>query len=197
MTTKEWRILFFQIISVLAVIQKKYPTFRHNDLKANNILLQKISTNNTFNKFKYKINGKEYVIPNIGLQIKIWDFDFACIPGIVDNKKVSAEWTNKINVNCKKNQYYDIHFFFNSLTKKGFFPQFWEEKVVDKKVQEFVNRIIPNELKDGENVAERGRLLVDMEYTTPDKILKYDAFFDKMRPECDKIIKIEIKLIKY
>ena len=62
MTTKEWRILFFQIISVLAVIQKKYPTFRHNDLKANNILLQKISTNNTFNKFKYKINGKEYVI---------------------------------------------------------------------------------------------------------------------------------------
>ena len=128
MTTKEWRILFFQIISVLAVIQKKYPTFRHNDLKANNILLQKISTNNTFNKFKYKINGKEYVIPNIGLQIKIWDFDFACIPGIVDNKKVSAEWTNKINVNCKKNQYYDIHFFFNTLTKKGFFLNFGKKK---------------------------------------------------------------------
>ena len=69
------------------------------------------------NKFKYKINGKEYVIPNIGLQIKIWDFDFACIPGIVNNKKVDAEWTNRINVDQKQNQYYDIHFFFNTLKK--------------------------------------------------------------------------------
>ena len=42
MTTKYWRVIFFQIISVLAVIHKKYPNFRHNDLKANNILLQKI-----------------------------------------------------------------------------------------------------------------------------------------------------------
>ena len=191
MTTRDWRIIFFQIISVLAVIQKKYPTFRHNDLKANNILLQNINVDNTFNKFKYKINGKEYVIPNIGLQIKIWDFDFACIPGLVDNKKVSAEWTNKINVNCKKNQYYDIHFFFNTLTKKGFFPQFWEDNIVNSKVKEFINRIVPDELKEGKNVAERGRLLIDMEYTTPDKILKYDPFFDKMRPEQDKVKKIE------
>lgn len=191
MTTREWRIIFFQIISVLAVIQKKYPSFRHNDLKANNILLQNINVDNTFNKFKYKINGKEYVIPNIGMQIKIWDFDFACIPGLVDNKKVSAEWTNKINVNCKKNQYYDIHFFFNTLTKKGFFPQFWDDNIVNSKVKEFINRIVPDELKEGKNVAERGRLLIDMEYTTPDKILKFDPFFDKMRPESDKIVKIE------
>ena len=182
-------VLFFQIISVLAVIQKKYPTFRHNDLKANNLLVHKVPISTTNNKFKYKINGQIYIVPCIGFQIKLWDFDFACIPGIVDNSKVDAEWTNRINIKPEQNRYYDVHYFFNTLTKKGFFPEFWEEKVVDKKVQEFVNRIIPNELKDGENVAERGRLLVDMEYTTPDKILKYDAFFDKMRPECDKIIK--------
>ena len=72
------------------------------------------------------------VFRNIGYQIKIWDFDFACIPGIVDNKKVTAEWTNRINVNCKKNQYYDIHFFFNTLTKKGFFPQFWTSDSITK-----------------------------------------------------------------
>ena len=40
-TLKEWRVLIFQILSALAVIQNKYPGFRHNDLKANNILLQK------------------------------------------------------------------------------------------------------------------------------------------------------------
>ena len=190
MTTKHWRIIFFQIISVLAVIHKKYPTFRHNDLKANNILLQKINIDNKSNKFKYKINGREYVIPNIGLQIKIWDFDFACIPGIVDNKKVAAEWTNKINVDCKQNQYYDVHFFFNTLTKKGFFPKFWEAPEIDDKIKQFVKRIVPKEYQEGTDVAERGRLLVDVEYITPDKILKLDPLFDKMRPPKDKVIKV-------
>ena len=36
-----WKTLFFQIISTLAVIQNKFPCFRHNDLKANNILVHK------------------------------------------------------------------------------------------------------------------------------------------------------------
>ena len=30
-------------------------------------------------------------------------------------------------------------------------------------------------------VAERGRLLKNLEYTTPDNILKKDPFFEKMR----------------
>lgn len=190
LTTRDWRVLFFQIISILAVIQKKYPSFRHNDLKANNILLQKIDIDDKYNKFKYKINGKEYVIPNIGLQIKIWDFDFACIPGIVDNKKVSAEWTNRINVKCEKNQYYDLHFFFNTLTKKGFFPQFWDSPDIDNKIKQFVLRIVPKQYQSGDKVAERGRLLINTEYVTPDKILKSDPFFDKMRPPKDKVCKV-------
>ena len=111
MTIKEWRVIFFQILSALSVIQSKYPGFRHNDLKANNILIQKIGSRNRNNKFKYKINDKTYIIPNIGIQIKIWDFDFACIKGIVDNTKVDAKWTDKININSKMNRYYDLHYF--------------------------------------------------------------------------------------
>ena len=37
-----WKVIFFQIISTLAVIQSKYPSFRHNDLKANNVLIHKM-----------------------------------------------------------------------------------------------------------------------------------------------------------
>ena len=47
LTVKEWRVIFFQILSALSVIQNKYPGFRHNDLKANNILIQKIIKGNT------------------------------------------------------------------------------------------------------------------------------------------------------
>jgi serine/threonine protein kinase len=189
MKLRDWRVILFQLLSVLAVIQKKYPSFRHNDLKANNILVHKIEVRNKNNKFKYTINGKNYIIPNIGLQIKLWDFDFACIPGLVENDKVSAKWTSKINVNPEKNRYYDIHYFFNTLMRKGFFPQFLTEKEIPKKVKDFAYRIIPEKFRKGDNIAERGRLLVNKEYTTPDKILKTDPFFDKMRPLQDKVLK--------
>ena len=187
-TIKHWRVLFFQIISVLAVIHAKYPAFRHNDLKANNILVQLIETlKEKNNMYKYKINDHVYVVPNVGFQIKIWDFDFACIPGIVDNAKVSAEWTSKINVNPERNQYYDIHYFFNTFYRKGFFPEFFTSDLIPIKVKEFVRRVVPQEYMESSTddknpkVHERGRLLVNDEYTTPNILLQTDPFFEKMR----------------
>lgn len=41
---------------------------------------------------------EKYNVTNIGYQIKLWDFDFACIPGVIKNSKVSADWTTNINV---------------------------------------------------------------------------------------------------
>jgi hypothetical protein len=180
---REWRVIIFQILSVLAIIQNKYPSFRHNDMKANNILLHKISKtpSERSNKYRYKINGQKYVVPNIGYQIKLWDFDFACIPGFIDNTKVTAEWTDKINIKPIKNRYYDIHYFFNTLTRKGFFSEFWEGDNVHPKIREFVLRIIPEKYRTGDLVSERGRLLVDDEYLTPDEILKKDPLFKIMR----------------
>ena len=179
--TKHWRGIFYQVLSVLAIIQNKYPGFRHNDLKANNLLVHKIPISKTNNKFKYKINGQVYIVPNIGFQIKLWDFDFACIPGIVDNNKVEADWTNKINVIPEQHRYYDVHYFLNTLTKKGFFPQFWTDECISPKVKDFVKRIIPDNLAKGKNVTERGRLLSKEEFMTPDYILKNDPFFKIMR----------------
>jgi serine/threonine protein kinase len=126
MTIKDWRTILFQILSVLAIIHSKYPGFRHNDMKANNILIHNIDIDNENKKYLYKINNQTYIVPNIGFQIKLWDFDFAAIPGIIDNSKVEAEWTRKINVNPVKNRYYDVHYFFNTLTKKGFFDHFFD-----------------------------------------------------------------------
>ncbi len=183
MDIKHWRSIIFQILSVLAIIQNKYPGFRHNDMKANNILVHKIPCDKNNNKFKYKINGQVYIVSNIGIQIKLWDFDFACIPGIVDNSKVDAEWTDKINIKPEQNRYYDIHYFFNTLTKKGFFPEFWTDDAIPVKVREFVKRLIPDKYeKEGtEFVSERGRILINKEYMIPDYILKNDPLFKSMR----------------
>jgi len=178
---KHWRSIFFQVLSCLAVIQEKYPGFRHNDLKANNVLVHTIKQTIKNNKFMYKINGQYYIVPNIGFQIKLWDFDFSCIPGIVDNCKVDAEWTSDININPEQNKYYDVHYFFNTLTRKGFFNEFWKENIVPTKIKDFINRIIPDKYKSGKYVSERGRLLDNIEYLTPDYIIKNDPLFKVMR----------------
>jgi hypothetical protein len=179
----DWKVIFFQIISVLAVIQAKYPSFRHNDMKANNILLHKVESSSK--NCSYKINGERYSVPRIGYIIKLWDFDFACIPGIVDNLKVRAKWTNDINVNPGKNRYYDIHYFFNTLS--GFLPQILKSKSVPKEIMEFINRIIPPIFREGQHVSESGRILANDEHTTPDKILKNDELFQEFRHTQKKV----------
>jgi hypothetical protein len=176
-----WKVIFFQILSVLAVIQSKYPAFRHNDMKANNILIHKITKQNK--NFNYTIMKCHYEVPNIGYQIKLWDFDFACIPGIVDNKKVEESWTTKINVKPVQNKYYDIHYFFNTLIRRGFCPEIMTSPEVPHEVKEFINRVVPKKYQkfDTEFIHKKGRILVNDEYTTPDDLLKYDPYFEEFR----------------
>lgn len=182
MKLKHWKVFFFQIISTLAVILDEYPKFRHNDLKPNNILIQKTKKpTGTSEWYSYKINNNFFKIPNIGYQIKLWDFDFACIPDVVGNSKVTAQWTSKINVNPTRNQYYDVHYFFNTLTTKGFIPEILTDKEVDQEVKDFILRVVPPKLSRGKHVTKRGRLLIDQEFLTPDKIIKTDPFFQEFR----------------
>lgn len=140
-----WQCFFFQILSVLAIIQSKYPEFRHNDFKANNILISKIETSNK--KFLYKVNGKEYLLPAIGYCTYIWDFDFACIPDVVENSKVYQQWTNDMNISSRQNRYYDVHYFFCTLIYKGFLPELMSEPVVPKEVKNFINYVIPEKYR--------------------------------------------------
>jgi len=175
-----WKVLFYQLFSALAIIQEKYPAFRHNDLKANNLLVNLISTEKK-GLFKYHLKNQYFIVPNVGFCIKIWDFDFACIPGIADNAKVNAKWTNDINVKPKKNRYYDIHYFFNTLTKKAFFPKVMTSEHVPNEVKEFIRRIVPEKYVSGRYVAEKGRILKDDEYVIPIDVLINDEFFSDLR----------------
>jgi serine/threonine protein kinase len=175
----QWKCLFFQIISVLATIQNKYPSFRHNDLKANNIL---VSDKNVPRRgMGYKINGVKYNVPSCGVNLFLWDFDFACIPGVVENLKLYQEWTNDMNINTTINRYYDIHFLFCTLTFKAFLPKLFESLKVPIEVKNFINHIIPPEYKANTAfVNDKGRLIQNVEYITP-AILLTNSFFDTFR----------------
>ena len=140
-----WQCFFFQILSVLAVIQSKYPAFRHNDFKANNILISKTEICNK--KLLYKVNKKEYLLPAIGYCTYIWDFDFACIPDVVENSKVYQQWTNDMNITSKQNRYYDVHYFFCTLIYKGFLPELMTEQSVPIEVKDFINWVVPKKYR--------------------------------------------------
>jgi hypothetical protein len=147
LTLIEWKVLFFQIISVLAVIQSKYPSFRHNDMKANNILLHKNKPKNRVLHHSYKLGETQFYVDNINYIIKLWDFDFACIPELVDNNKVNAKWTSEINVDPVPNRYYDLHYFFNTLIREGFLPQLLKDEIIPDEVKLFVKRVVPRKYR--------------------------------------------------
>ena len=180
-TLKHWIVIIFQILFTLSLIHKKYPAFRHNDMKANNILVQITNITSTMPYYCYNMDSVKFIMPNIDMQIKIWDYDFACIDGIIENNKVNAEWTRKMNITKKENKYYDMHYFFNTLISTRFFPQFYEGGV-PQEIIDFVHRIIPEKYRmGGKYVNKKGRIQIDHEYITPYKVIMNDPLFSKYR----------------
>lgn len=194
MSLMDWKVIFFQILSTLAVIQLKYPTFRHNDLKANNILVHSI-TLKTNQKYKYIINEADdgdyiehkFLVPNVGVMIKIWDFDFSSIPGKVDNSKVCSEWTNEINVTPDGNKYYDMHYFFNSLIRPEFFKFYDKKGAVPEEVRSFIDRVVPNKYKRDQKTS---KILEFIDRVIPKKYKddKLKARYDKVREFFESVV---------
>jgi hypothetical protein len=193
-----WQSLFFQLLSVLAIIQSKYPSFRHNDFKANNVLISKTEACNK--RFLYKVGGKNYLLPAIGYCTYMWDFDFACIPDVVENSKVYQQWTNDMNITSKQNRYYDIHYFFCTLIYKGFLPELITEPIVPNEVKEFINYVIPVKYRPHtQNCTEMvKKILRDKDSMPPELKNKFKQMIDKYSPKehtykefCEKIVNDE------
>lgn len=111
-TDEMLKSILFQIVYTLACILVKFPEFKHNDLTTNNIFYKITSTTKKFNI--YKFNNIVYKVPNIGIEIKIADFDISIISGIVNNNFIPC--FNKIyNITDSFNQGYDICFLLNQL----------------------------------------------------------------------------------
>jgi serine/threonine protein kinase len=102
------KVLIFQVAYTLGAIYSKYPKFRHNDLKDDNVLLHH-SRDTGFTK--YTIYGQTFYVPCIGVSTMISDFDFACISGSqFDNFKVIEQsWdTPTYNINARENHFADF-----------------------------------------------------------------------------------------
>ena len=107
-TDNEYKILFFQIIHTLAIIQNKYPNFRHNNLIIKNIegYIKNINKTNT----QYSYNGVEYLVPNNGFTFKMNNFESSIIVDILINEQI------ELNLRTI-DRLYDIRTFLKSFKK--------------------------------------------------------------------------------
>jgi len=80
-----------------------------------------------------------------------------------------------------------------SLQKPGFLQHFRDSKLVPQKVIDFFDSIVPPELLNSRLINERGRLLCDIEYTTPVEILTTHPFFNKLRTKDNRIAENSFK----
>jgi len=194
MSENVWKVILFQVIYTLARIHLRYPQFRHNDLKSNNVLLQKIqfvdSNSSHENKFLYAYRESKsakirytFQVPNIGLQAKIWDYDFSCIGDLIKNSKVESAWArDEVKITSEKNQYYDLHYFINTISDREIYREF--DKYVPLVIRNFISRIVPEKYHINTktpNLTKNGRLAIFDEYTTPAIIIKTDPLFEDFR----------------
>jgi hypothetical protein len=180
--TEVLRILIFQIVSALATIQLLYPNFKHNDLHMGNILYFKSKKSESF--YRYLLGEETFSVPDIGVQIALWDFDFSSIGGDIDNFKSFDYMGRGYGIWEERNHYADMFKILNILRlhfTTNLRPPSWVQEAKD-----FFARVIPPELRE-ENynlpgLLGNGNLIYNVEYTTPREVLK-DGYFDVLRGE--------------
>ena len=150
--------LLFQIIHTLAVIQNEYKDFRHNNLSPDNILVYLKKSSSEYDT--YNFNNEKYYIPKNNFIVKIGNFNYASIPKYYGNSK-------SIPFGKKKNNYFDLHFFLNSLLDKIDITGCDENTII------FINKIIPEKYRSNKNNFYMEK---NIELFSPAKLIEDEYF---------------------
>lgn len=107
------RKAMFAIVYTLAVLQKAYPGFRHNDLSTNNVLVKRLRTPMSAG---YSFGGDSYYVDKMPVLVAVSDYDFTHVP---DHPNLTNERivSGKYRVTDAPNKTYDTHFFLKTVAK--------------------------------------------------------------------------------
>lgn len=116
LTDATLKVVIAQVLTALRQIQKKLPSFRHNDLHLHNILIADLPLNRV-NFY----NG--YGIQSYGFRCVIYDFNLSVMSGTQNPLLSDPNLQNEYGIYEGNSDKYDMHFFLNSLfdwlTKHG------------------------------------------------------------------------------
>jgi len=90
--------------------------------------------------YSYQLDDIKFHIPDMSIQVKIGNFDISSIENMIENELFSNEDIKKLGISAKKNQYYDMHYFLNTLNK-------YYQNVMPDVITEFIHRVIPRHFR--------------------------------------------------
>jgi serine/threonine protein kinase len=136
------RQALFQVIFTLACLQQLFPGFRHNDLKADNVLLVPATGTRS-----YTLLGRHFVMRDPRVDVKIIDFgcSHANIPSLSNALVVEGAYTDH-GIGPNPCAMYDVH-----LLLWGLFKRIGRIVHPDARVNEvsqFISRTLPPHLRD-------------------------------------------------
>lgn len=162
----------FQIVFTLAVIQKKFPSFRHNDLSnANNILIRNVMDKQDKKTFdEYIVKNKVYPLSR-AFQFVMIDFGLSSIKG----KMASPNYAIVKNgprfgtlLTENRNQKSDLHEFILTIFNIYYHFSNWNIQTTS---QELLNDLVHIEFGTEKNM-ERTRVLNILEQPVNDPLYK-------------------------
>ena len=162
------KVLLFQIIHTLAVIQNKYPNFCHNELNLDNVFLYLKAKEGLHNNYIFR--DKKFVVP-CNFDIKICNFE-------------------KASLNSKNNKYFDLHYFLgNVLDSIGNLSD------TCPKLLDFMDRVIPVEFRTEDNYLKNDVELFTPAKLLNDKYFNdYLQVLKKEKKEFSKFMGIKTRI---
>ena len=153
-----FKYLLFQIIHVIAVIQQIHPTFCHNNLTLENIMIFEIIEEDK----KFMFDRNLFTLKNLNGIIKIYNF----------SQSETSDFKNPKKKGC--NKYSDLFTFLKSL------HQFMKLSNLsfDNETRDFIDKIFPKEFRDKDHVKELFK---------PDRLLD-DNYFKSLKISDNNLI---------
>lgn len=187
------KVMLFQVIYTLAIIQNMMPTFRHNDLHASNVLVQNFKAEQILSLrpdacVVYEFKGTKFYVPvsKCGMRSLLWDFFYASSQdrkGLLPTRHQGTNYSSQ-------NRYYDMHKLVDSI--HYLMPK------VRGELRAFIDCVVPDSKKcmcHKLNAADRAKLGIETdEFLTCRRVLLKHAYFDELKNKPDKLdVLIEYK----
>lgn len=168
-----YKSLLFQVIHTLAIIQKEFEGFRHNNLTVSNILVYLKKESDTLIEYDGFKNDKFYV-PNIGFDIKITNFEQSVLPkfyGLSNMKNPNIKFADQYN------PYFDLYTFLNDLLEGNTKMSLCDNNAnFDVETKKFLDKILPPHIRG----LNQDNFNKNMIIANPIDLL-YDSYFNEYR----------------
>ena len=206
----QFKVLFFQVMSMLVTTQYHIPNFIHGDIHANNIIIKREFFGKSYSVLQtgkpkyviYKLFDKTFYIPWVGFSALVFDFDLSRCEEL-KNAKMDENYVKINGITEEFNPVFDYHLFLNSLMndktrfRHGNIPEevfkFYEEQIPQiyrGEEEHFLGYARLTNYKETKDINNTN--LVPSNIKTPADVLLNDKFFDIFRkePENYEVLKI-------